>query len=104
MSTNDSSMRCADGSLGGHQHVCAFFNDLDEEHRVLRSFFKDGFDHGEKATHIVEVDKRADYLQRLAAAGINVREMMGAGQLEVVPWADKYVCEPRVDPAAMLAS
>jgi hypothetical protein len=104
MSTNDSSMRCADGSLGGHRHVCAFFNDLDEEHRVLRSFFKDGFDHGEKATHIVEVDKRADYLQRLAAAGINVREMMDAGQLEVLPWTDMYVRDHRFDQDAMLAS
>ncbi len=104
MTTNDSSMRCADGSLGGHRHVCAFFNDLDEEHRVLRSFFKDGFDHGEKATHIVEVDKRADYLQRLAAAGINVREMMDAGQLEVLPWTDMYVRDHRFDQDAMLAS
>jgi len=104
MATNDSSMRCADGSLGGHRHVCAFFNDLDEEHRVLRSFFKDGFDHGEKATHIVEVDKRADYLQRLAAAGINVREMMDAGQLEVLPWTDMYVRDHRFDLDAMLAS
>jgi hypothetical protein len=104
MSTNDSSMRCADGSLGGHRHVCAFFNDLDEEHRVLRSFFKDGFDRGEKATHIVEVDKRADYLRRLAAAGINVREMMAAGQLEVLPWTDMYVRDHRFDQEAMLAS
>jgi len=104
MPTNDSSMRCADGSLGAHRHVCAFFNDLDEEHRVLRSFFKDGFDRGEKATHIVEVDKRADYLQRLAAAGINVREMMDAGQLEVLPWTDMYVRDHWFDQNAMLAS
>ena len=104
MSTNDSSMRCADGSLGGHRHVCAFFNDLDEEHRVLRSFFKDGFDRGEKAAHIVEVDKRADYLRRLAAADINVREMMDAGQLEVLPWTDMYVRDHRFDQDAMLAS
>ncbi len=104
MSTNDSSMRCADGSLGGHRHVCAFFNDLDEEHRGLRSFFKDGFDRGEKAAHIVEVDKRADYLRRLAAADINVREMMDAGQLEVLPWTDMYVRDHRFDQDAMLAS
>jgi hypothetical protein len=104
MPANDSSVRCADGSLGGHRHVCAFFNDLDEEHRVLRSFFKDGFDRGEKETHIVEADKRADYLQRLAAAGINVRGMMDAGQLEVLPWTDMYVRDHRFDQDAMLAS
>jgi MEDS: MEthanogen/methylotroph, DcmR Sensory domain len=104
MSTNDSSMQCADGSLGGHRHVCAFFNDLDEEHRVLRSFFKDGFDRGERAIHIVEVEKQEDYLRRLATAGINVREMMDAGQLEVLPWTDMYVRDHRFDQDAMLAS
>jgi hypothetical protein len=104
MPANDSSVRCADGSLGGHVHVCAFFNDLDEEHRVLRSFFKDGFDRGERETHIVEVEKRADYLRRLAAAGINVRGMMDAGQLEVLPWTDMYVRDHRFDQDAMLAS
>jgi MEDS: MEthanogen/methylotroph, DcmR Sensory domain len=104
MATSDSSMRCADGSLGGHRHVCAFFNDLDEEYRVLRTFFKDGFDRGERATHIVEVEKQEDYLRRLAAAGINVREMMDAGQLEVLPWTDMYVRDHRFDQDAMLAS
>jgi KaiC/GvpD/RAD55 family RecA-like ATPase len=71
---------------------------------VLRSFFKDGFDRGEKATHIVEADKREDYLRRLAEAGINVQETMGAGQLEVLPWTDMYVRDQRFDQDAMLAS
>jgi len=26
VATNDSSMRCADGGLSRHRHVCAFFN------------------------------------------------------------------------------
>jgi hypothetical protein len=70
MATNGDFIQCAGGSLGQHRHVCAFFNDPDEEHRVLRSFFKDGFDRGERATHIVEADKRADYLRRLTEAGL----------------------------------
>jgi hypothetical protein len=64
MAMISSSVQCADGNLGQHRHVCAFFNDLDEEQRVLRSFFKEGFDRGEKATHILEADKREDYLRR----------------------------------------
>jgi hypothetical protein len=104
MATNDSFMRCADGSLGRYRHVCAFFNDLDEEHRVLRSFFKDGFDRGERAAHIVEADKREDYLRRLVEADINVQEMMDAGQLEVLPRTDMYVRDHRFDQDAMLAS
>src|SRR5882762_3440014 len=104
METKNHSVQFAGGNLAGQRHICAFFNDLDEEHRVLRSFFKDGFDRGERATHIVEVEKLEDYLRRLAAAGINVREMMQIGQLEVLPWTDMYVRDHRFDQDAMLAS
>jgi hypothetical protein len=104
METIRSLAQCADGSLGQHRHVCAFFNDLDEEHRVLRSFFKDGFDRGEKAIHIIEVEKREDYLKRLAEAGIRVQEMIGTDRLEVLPWTDMYVRDHRFDQDAMPAS
>ena len=46
MGTNGDSVQCAGGSLDQHRHICAFFNGLDEEHRVLRSFIKEGFDRG----------------------------------------------------------
>jgi hypothetical protein len=62
MATSHDFMQCADGTLGEHRHVCAFFNDLAEEHKVLRSFFKDGIDLGENETHIVEADNREEYL------------------------------------------
>jgi MEDS: MEthanogen/methylotroph, DcmR Sensory domain len=104
MATNDSSMRCADGIIGRYRHVCAFFNDLDEEQRVLRSFFKEGIDRGEKAAHIVEADNREEYLRRLFDAGINVQEMMNIGRLEVLPWTDMYVRDHRFDQEAMLIS
>ena len=104
MVTNEDFIECAGNCLGLHQHVCAFFNDLDEEYRVLRSFFKDGFDRGERAVHIVEADKRQDYLNRLAVTGINVQKMMDSGQLEVLPWTDMYVRDHRFDQDAMLAS
>jgi hypothetical protein len=104
MATNGDFLQCAGSGLGQHRHVCAFFNDLDEEHRVLRSFFKDGFDRGEKAVHIVEAAKRQDYLNRLAEADINVQEMMDTGRLEVLPWTDMYVRDHRFDQDAMLAS
>jgi DcmR-like sensory protein len=97
-------MDIAGVDLAGRNHVCAFFNTIDEEHRVLGSFYKDGFDRGEKATHIVDSGSREEYLSRLADAGINVREMMDTGQLEVLPWTDMYVRDHRFDQDAMLAS
>jgi len=46
------------GYLGPQRHICALFNTIDEEHSVLRPFFKDGFDHGEEAFHIVDPSSR----------------------------------------------
>lgn len=104
MASTTHSLQIAGTNLGEHRHICAFFNNMDEEHRVLGSFHKDGFDRGEKATHIVEAGNREQYLKRLAESGINVQEMMDTGQLEVLPWTDMYVRDHRFDQDAMLAS
>jgi hypothetical protein len=51
MEMNEHSVELAGVNLAGRNHVCAFFNTIDEEHRVLGSFYKDGLDRGEKAAH-----------------------------------------------------
>ena len=97
------SVQFAGGNLGGHRTICAFFNNIDEEHRVLRSFFKDGFDRGEKATHIVDPEQRGEHLKRLAEAGINVQQAMDTGQLELRPWRETYLRGDRFDQDAAVA-
>jgi len=96
-------MQCAGGSLGQHRHICAFFNGVDEEHRVLRSFIKDGFDSGDKAFHIVDPELQGQHLKRLAESGIDVERAMGTGQLELRRWQDAYLRGDRFDQDAMLA-
>jgi hypothetical protein len=54
MASNGDPVQCAGSSLGQNRHVCAFFNGFDEQHRVLRSFIKEGFERGDKAFHIVD--------------------------------------------------
>src|SRR5207244_5958760 len=103
MGTVDRSVRFAGGTLGRHRHICAFFNSIDEEHRVLRSFIKDGFDRGEKAFHIVDPDLRDEHLKRLADIDIDVERAMGSGQLEVRLWQDCQFRGGRFDQDAMLA-
>ena len=103
MGTNDRPVQFAGGILGRQHHVCAFFSSIDEEHRVLHSFIKDGFDGGERAFHIVDPDLREDHLKRLAGAGINVERVLGSGQLQVRPWQDAYLRGNRFDQDAMLA-
>lgn len=76
MATNGSSVICAGATLGQHRHICAFFNDFDEQHRVLRSFIKEGFDRGDKAFHIVDPELWEDHLRQLTEAGIDEDAML----------------------------
>jgi hypothetical protein len=103
MAMNGGSVQCAGGILGQHRHICAFFNSMDEEHRVLRSFIKDGFDRGDKAFHLVNPDLWEDHLTWLAEAGIDVGQAMGTGQLDMRRWQDAQLRGDRFDQDAMLA-
>jgi CheY-like chemotaxis protein len=103
MITSGGSVQCASGILGQHRHICAFFNSVDEEHRVLRSFIKEGFERGEKAFHIVDPQVWEDHLRRLAKAGIDVQQAMGTGQLELRRWQDAYLRGDCFDQDGMLA-
>ena len=91
-------------TFGQYRHICAFFNSVDEQHRVLRPFIKDGFDRGDKAYHYVDPERREEHLRWLAEAGINVQEAMGTGQLEVWPWQDSPLRGERFDLQTWLAS
>ncbi|MCU1298970.1 MAG: hypothetical protein JWO91_3248 [Acidobacteriaceae bacterium] len=104
MATQSHSVQFAGGNLGGQRHICAFFNSTDEEHRVLSSFIKDGFERGDKAFHLVNPELREEHLRRLAGAGINVQEAMDAGQLEVRPWQDGPLHGDRFDQDTWLVS
>ena len=55
MTTHQYPVELAGVDLAGQNHVCAFFNTMDEEHRVLRSFYKGGFERGEKAIHTTKI-------------------------------------------------
>src|ERR1700687_4554646 len=103
MRGNECPIHVADGVLGKQCHICAFFNGFDEQHRVLRSFIKEGFERGDKAFHIVDPELWEDHLKRLAEAGIDVEQAMGTGQLELRRWQDAYLRNNRFDQDAMLA-
>jgi hypothetical protein len=104
MGSTRSSGQVAGTTLGQHRHICAFFHSVDEQHRVLRPFIKDGFDHGDRAFHLVDPELREDHLRRLAEAGINVEQAMGAGQLEVRPWQEGPLRGGRFNQDIWLAS
>ena len=103
MRTERQSVEFAGGNLAG-RHICAFFNSTDEQHRVLHSFIKDGFDQGDKAFHLVDPERQEDHLTRLAGAGIDVEEAIDSGQLEVHPWQDGPLHGDRFDQDIWLES
>jgi hypothetical protein len=71
---------------------------------VLRSFYKDGIDRGDKAFHLVDPEQREDHLRRLAEAGIDVRGAIDTGQLEVRPWQEGPLYGGRLDQETWLKS
>jgi hypothetical protein len=83
--------------LDRNRHICAFFNSVDEQHRVLRPFIEDGFADGDKAFHYVDPARQEEHLRWLAAAGVNVAEATSTGQLEVRPWQDSTLDGGRFD-------
>jgi hypothetical protein len=104
MESTGYSAEFAGTTSGQHRHICAFFNSVDEQHRVLRPFIKSGFDHGAKVYHYVNPELREEHLRWLADAGVDVRETMSTGQLEVQSWQDSTLRGGRFDLNAWLTS
>jgi hypothetical protein len=90
--------------LDGARHVCAFFNDDDEEYRVLLPFIKDGFECGDKAVHIVNLAQRVDHRRRMTAAGLDLETAEQDGRFELRTTTETYLRDGRFDPDRMLES
>ena len=92
----------AGSQLGETRHVCAFFNNDEEEYRILLPFIKDGFKSGDKAVHVLNPGQRQDHLQRLTAAGIDPETAQQDGQLELRTNTEVYLPDGRFDQDRML--
>jgi hypothetical protein len=103
VSSEQRSVHLAGSVLDRARHVCAFFHTRDEEYRVLMPFIAEGFDHGDRAFHIVDPNHRADHIERLRAAGIDPEPAETRGQLTVLRWEDAYLRGGHFDQNAMLA-
>jgi len=76
-------------TLGQHGHICAFFNSIDEQHRVLRLFIKDGFDQGDKAYHYVDPELRDEHLPDQLLLEIRERQLARRlSGIEIIPDVD----------------
>src|SRR5580700_666710 len=94
-------------SLAGSQlyetrHVCAFFNNDEEEYRIMLPFIKDGLKSGDKAVHVLNPEQRQDHLQRLTGAGIDPAIAQQSGQLELRTNTEVYLPDGHFDQDRML--
>jgi hypothetical protein len=96
-------VRLAGSVLDRSRHVCAFFHHKKEEYRVLLPFIKEGFEHGDRAFHIIDPRHRPEHLHRLHEVGIDVADAERTGQLEVRRWEDAYLRDGHFDQNRMLA-
>jgi hypothetical protein len=94
----------AGSQLDQVRHVCAFFNNDDEEYAALLPFIKGGFQCGHKAIHVVNPDQRQTHLQRLGEVGIDLEAAQQSGQLEVRINSDVYLPDGRFDPDRMISA
>ncbi len=67
-----------------------------------RITFKEGFECGDKAFHIVDPKLREQHLRRLESASIDVAAAEQSGQLDVRNWADAYLQDGHFDQDRML--
>ncbi len=95
-------IRFAGSTLKDRAHVCAFFNNPDDAHRVLLPFVKEGLELGEEALHTIDPRQRAEYIAWLTAAGIDVAGDK-RGQMEVLDWTESHLRAGRFDQEWTLA-
>lgn len=89
-STESQPIPFAGGVLDRYRHACAFFDGPDEEQMVMAPFIREGLERGERAVHIVDPARRADYVRRLEDEGIDVATAEARGQFALYTWEETH--------------
>jgi hypothetical protein len=86
MTASDAEIHLVGTVVNANSHVCAFFNNKEEEHRTLLPFIVEGLAQGDKIVRIVPEIERDEIKHRLRDEGIDVDGAEKRGQLEVLVW------------------
>jgi hypothetical protein len=102
LGSDPASISVGGAALGRHRHVCAFFCSAEDEYKTLLPFICDGLDCGQRAFHVVPFRHRADHVERLREAGIDVDKAQANRQLEIALTEGTYLREGRFNAEDML--
>jgi len=84
-------------------HVCAFYDGAEEQSELLLPFFEEGLAAGDRVISVGNEDLRAEWIDRLRRAGVDVDAAEMNGQLQFEDWEDVYLCNGRFDADEMLS-
>jgi hypothetical protein len=102
MSTTTQTLRLGGTVLDPSSHICAFFQNKEEEYEVLLPFIKEGIEVGDKACHIMESDHRPKHRGILNTAGIDVAGAEGTRQLDLLAWEEAYLKDGQFNKERMI--
>jgi hypothetical protein len=67
--------------LDGLMHICAFVDSRDEQYEILAPFLHEGLACNDCLLTVTAPENRLDNAERLRRTGIDVDQLMAAGQL-----------------------
>ncbi|MEI6310260.1 MAG: MEDS domain-containing protein, partial [bacterium] len=85
-------------------HLCAIYQNSEQFRRILVPFLRDGLERREKVSYIVDHSGSAAILEMLEQAGLNTREALASGQLEIFSREETYLLGGFFDPDRMIAT
>ena len=84
-------------------HVCAFYQDEEEQDAALVPFLKEGIEAGDHVITVAGPGEGRARRDRLQEAGIDVEKAEREGQLEISTWDEFYLGSGHFDVDAVLA-
>jgi hypothetical protein len=85
----------------GPRHVCAFFDDMEEEYRVLVPFAKACVKCGSRCFQFLDGEHKSERIRRLTAGGVDLPSL--PGETELRSWEETYLRDGRFVLTEMLA-
>jgi len=83
-------------------HVCAFYDGAQEQSELLLPFLEEGLAAGDRVVSVGDAKLRAEWIDRLRRAGVEVDAAERNGQLQIEVWDDVYLRGGRFDADEML--